>query len=377
MVIEPAVQRIAQLTAVSEVLSRLESRVAPIAARSAELISAIGCTLAEDLLAPTGQPSATSALRDGFAVLAESTSDASAYTPAPLAFAAPIDVGEPLPQGTDAVAPIDAIEPSKSGYRALQSVATGEGALAACGDIQPAAPLRIAGCRLRAVDQAVLAAAGIKHVRIRQPTIRLIQARPRTDAVLDSIGAILAHAIATAGSLVLPASSPPSTPANLTEMLRETTADAVIVIGGTGSGRHDDAVKALARVGRVEMHGIALLPGETAAFGFIDQRPALLIPGRLDAALAVWSTIGHRMLACLSGTKEAAPLLTTRLSRKISSQLGMTEVIPIALRDSGAEPLAAGYWPLSTIVASSGWVLIPPESEGHPVGSKVDIRLWS
>ena len=41
--------------------------------------------------------------------------------------------------------------------------------------------------------------------------------------------------------------------------------DAVIAIGGTGVGRDDASVATLARLGRVEVHGIALSPGETAA----------------------------------------------------------------------------------------------------------------
>jgi molybdopterin biosynthesis enzyme len=40
-------------------------------------------------------------------------------------------------------------------------------------------------------------------------------------------------------------------------------------------------VKTLARLGQVEAHGIAVSPGETAAFGFAGARPVLLIPGRL------------------------------------------------------------------------------------------------
>ena len=39
---------------------------------------------------------------------------------------------------------------------------------------------------------------------------------------------------------------------------------------------------------------MALSPGETAAFGFVGERPVLLIPGRLDAALAVWLMSGGR-----------------------------------------------------------------------------------
>ncbi len=82
-------------------------------------------------------------------------------------------------------------------------------------------------------------------------------------------------------------------------------ADAMIVVGGSGSGERDESVRALARAGRVEAHGIGLCPGETTAFGFVGTAPVLIVPGRLDAALAVWHVIGARLLARLAGRSDA------------------------------------------------------------------------
>ena len=86
-------------------------------------------------------------------------------------------------------------------------------------------------------------------------------------------------------------------------MLAAESADAIVAIGGTGSGRNDTSVRTLAREGRVAVHGMALTPGETAAFGFVGPRPVLLLPGRLDAALAVWLVVGRRLLDALAAGK--------------------------------------------------------------------------
>src|SRR5262249_46558243 len=146
-------------------------------------------------------------------------------------------------------------------------------------------------------------------------------------------------------------------------------AEAVIVIGGTGSGTNDRSVHTLARLGRVEVHGIALAPGETAAFGFVGSRPVLLLPGRLDAALAVWLVAGRHLLARLTGSVEPEPVTRAKLARKVSSSLGLAEVIPVRLHDGGAEPIASGYVPLSALAQADGWILVPPESEGFPPGA--------
>ena len=88
------------------------------------------------------------ALRDGFAVEAAAIADASPY--APLPFASPprrIDAGEPLPAGTDAVAPLDAVMLRGDRAEAIAAVAPGEGVLPAGGDATPRTPLRRAGER--------------------------------------------------------------------------------------------------------------------------------------------------------------------------------------------------------------------------------------
>ncbi len=150
----------------------------------------------------------------------------------------------------------------------------------------------------------------------------------------------------------------------------------MIVIGGTGSGRRDRSVRSLAAAGRVEVHGIAISPGEGAAFGFAGSRPVLLLPGRLDAALAVWLLLGRKMLARLAGSVEDELAVEARLSRKISSTLGLAEVVPVRVHNGGAEPIASGYVPLSALVQANGWVFIPADSEGYPPGAEVVIRPW-
>jgi molybdopterin biosynthesis enzyme len=156
------------------------------------------------------------------------------------------------------------------------------------------------------------------------------------------------------------------------------SADAIVAIGGTGSGRNDNAVQILTREGRLAVHGVALTPGETAAIGFVGATPVLLLPGRLDAALAVWLVVGRRILDRLAAAKsidsemaEALPL-----ARKVTSTVGLAEVVPVRRNAAQAEPLASKYLPLSSLARSDGWILVPAESEGYPAGSSVQVRSW-
>jgi len=42
----------------------------------------------------------------------------------------------------------------------------------------------------------------------------------------------------------------------------------------------------------------------------------------------------------------------------------------------GVEPLASGYWPVQALTRADGWVLVPPESEGFPAGTVLEMRAF-
>jgi molybdopterin biosynthesis enzyme len=360
-------QRIARLTPLNDVMSRIDARATTIAVREIEIRAAAGRTLAADAIASV-RPSAPLALRDGWAVRAEATADAGAYAPAPLASAVRVDVGEMLPPEADAVAPLDGVTVRGECVEALAAVVAGDGVLAAGADCS-AEPLRRAGERLRRTDVAVLIAAGIGCVAVREPRVRIVRAGTAGEAI-DAAMLLIAGAIESEGGIAIEETVP------LETALLGEDADAVIAIGGTGMGRSDRSVTTLARIGQVECHGVGLLPGETAAFGWVGARPVLLLPGRLDAALASWLVLGRRLLARLCGRTDSEPAIAAQLGRKVASAVGLAEVVPMRRRADAVEPLANGYLPLSAIARAEGWVLIPPESEGFPAGATVALRPW-
>lgn len=369
MTADSSTQRIARLTSLEAILAFIQSRVAAVPPRRTPLSQSVGAVLAVDVQPPECPPRPI-ALRDGFAVAAAEIADAGPYAPMPLTLTARrIDTGDLLPRGTDAVAPLDAIVLRGTRAEAVAAVAPGDGVLAAGGDAGAATVLRRDGERLRALDLAAMAAAGIAEVTIRSPRLALARATAARTPVLDAAQVTLSRCAAKAGCAVREANS-------LAEALSEGQCDAVIGIGGTGSGRRDDAVQELARRGQIEAHGIAICPGETAALGFVGNRPVLLVPGRLDAALAVWLLIGRQLAARLAGGSIDDLPITASLRRKVISTIGMTEVIPVSCSDGMAEPLGSGYLSLTALTRSDGWILVPAASEGFAAGSEVTLNQW-
>ncbi len=102
----------------------------------------------------------------------------------------------------------------------------------------------------------------------------------------------------------------------------------------------------------------------------------LLIPGRLDAALAIWLLIGRYLVAKLAGggVEELPALLP--LKRKVASAIGLAELIPVSCAGGMAEPLASGYLSHSALARSDGFIVIPADSEGFAAGTPVAVRAW-
>jgi molybdopterin molybdotransferase len=367
------IQTIARLTPLADVLAMVDLEVKPVTPRTIELSGGPGRTLAVDVLAPA-RPSAALALLDGWAVAADLTLGAGSYAPTVLPLPPPrVEAGQPMPPDTDSVAPFDAVKVAGGQAEALVTINPGDGVLAAGGDCDPAIPLRRAGERLRATDVAVFAAAGVARITVREPRIRVLPLRG--SGIINAAARLIASDVERRGGAV----RLDDAGRNLGVVLASESADAIVVIGGTGSGRNDTSVQALAREGRLSVHGIALTPGETAALGFAGPRPVLMLPGRLDAALSVWLTVGRRLLERLAGTtqsKESEPVELLPLARKVTSTVGFAEVVPVRRHEGKAEPLAVKYLPLSTLARSDGWILVPADSEGYSAGAMVQLKPW-
>jgi molybdopterin molybdotransferase len=362
-------QRISRLTPLAEIMARIET-VAPVAARNMEPAAAIGGTLAANVAAAADCPPAAVATRDGWAVASELLTDAGPYAPMPLSPPPDwVETGDAMPAGTDAVFPLDAVTVTKTGAEAHASVVAGEGVMPAGGDVPKGAILRRAGERVRSSDVAILRTATVQSVLFRMPRVKIFCASVATRSKADTISPILARMIEAEGGIAEVAQA-----ASLESALLDRNCDAIVTIGGTGSGRRDASVKTLARIGKVDIHGFGIAPGETAAFGSANSRPVLMLPGRLDAALAAFLVVGGALMARLAGWSAHDLAIQAALVRKITSTVGLAEVVLVRRADGGVEPLASGAWSWQALARADGWILVPPASEGFAAGAAVEVR---
>jgi len=360
-------QIVTRLTPLAELLAIIDAQVKPVAPRNVDLDTAFGTTLAADVIAPV-RPKTPIAILDGWALAAETTIGAGGYSPVLLPAVPPrVDVGQPMPPGTNCVARLDVVTVTAGRAEVLDTVNPGDGVLPAGGDSDGDAPLRRKGEAVRLLDLTLLRAAGVTEISALAARIAVLPLRD--DGIMLDIVQFLGGDMAGIAMPELPV-------CDLATALVMERVDAIVAVGGTGQGRDDRSVATLADKGRLVTHGIGISPGETAAFGFAGAKPVLLLPGRLDAALAVWVTIGRAMLKRLTGDAQSNRTTTVTLSRKVVSTVGLVEVIPLRRSGELADPLAAKYLSLTALARSDGWLLVPADSEGYAAGTQVEMRRW-
>lgn len=363
-------QRIRRLAPVADVEAAIDRLCAPVAPETVDAVAAIGCVLAADIAPIVAHPTAAIAIADGWAVESAALADAGPYAPVALAPPVWVDAGEVLPQDCDAVATLDTIMQAGGLWQALAPASPGDGVTAAGGDAAPGTILRAAGERLRLTHAAVLKNVAIPQVLVRRPHIAVVTAHAEILEKADAVAPMIAADIARHGGIadIRRAAEDAQT---LSRAFSDPSADAVITIGGTGCGRQDRTVLTLAAHGEIIVHGMGVRPGETAGLGAIQNRPVLMLPGRLDAAFAIWLAIGRRLLRRLMGATESERGEAIMLSRKIASAVGFAELVLIRRDGENGMPLASARLPLRALTQADGWLLVAPESEGYSAGALV------
>jgi molybdopterin biosynthesis enzyme len=368
----------ASLTPLDLALAALLDRLEPVAPIKLPLAQALGCVAAEMPLL-TAYPPCDIAAADGFAFCAGDLVGASSYSPLPLAKSlAWVEAGDAIPQGCDCVIPADLVDQTGPMAQVLGEAIPGQGVRRAGGDIAEGSFLLASGRRVGPLDLLVARAAGWDHLKVRRPRLCLMNIPATSGTTVTA--QLISESARAAGANVVCAEATGRDAASIAGALDAAiepgACDWLVTIGGSGVGRTDAAVLALAQRGEVIAHGIALQPGRTAAVGGIEQVPVIALPGAPDQALAAWWTLARPVLDRLSG-RQPRQTLTLPLARKIASSVGIAEIV-LLQKDAGSwMPLAVGELSLETIACADAYLVVAGGSEGFAAGTPVDAyMMW-
>jgi len=341
------------LTPLDLALDLMLRELNPVAAKKHSPLETSPCEADENLELKIWPPHDVAAV-DGWVLRASDLVGASSYTPLPLMKQpAWVEAGERIPDGYDCVLDEDSVDRSAPIAQALAEAIPGQGIRRKGGEIADTNRMVDAwrpGDPVHAMDRPRLRVANVPGGAI---TTRLI-----------------ARTLRAAGIDVVSVEAATRDAASVANALDADGCDLLLVVGGSGVGRTDAAVKALADRGEVLAHGLALEPGRTAAIGRIAGVPVVALPGAPDQALAVWWALVLPVLDRLSG-RPKRHTVALPLARKIASTVGIAELVLLEQRDRAWMPLSVGDLALEAVARADAWLVVPAASEGYAAGTSV------
>jgi molybdopterin molybdotransferase len=355
------------LTPLDRALDALLNGVEPVAPVELMLGEALGCVAAGMPPLPAYPPRDIAAA-DGYAFCARDLVGASSYSPLPLS-APPVwvEAGEPMPEGNDCVLDSDSVD--LSGPQVLAEAIPGQGVRRAGGDIAAGSLVAAAGRRVLPCDLLMARAAGLARLNVRRPRLCIVNV-PGGSVTAD----LIAESARAAGADAVSSNAAGRDAGSIAAALDDGACDLFLIVGGSGVGRTDATVTALAARGKILGHGIALQPGRTSAIGRVGKTPVVVLPGAPDQALAAWWTLALPVLDRLSG-RALRKTVNLPLARKIASSVGIAEIALLERTQDMWTTLAVGELSLEAIVRAEAWVVVSGGSEGFAAGSPVDAYM--
>jgi molybdopterin molybdotransferase len=380
------------------------------AIESVALAEALRRVPAVDVPAPEALPGFARSTVDGFAVRASDTYGASESLPSyvdlvgavrmgaaptvavPAGGCVAIPTGAVLPEGADAVVMVEYTAETMPGtIEVTRPVAPGAGLVRADEDVAAGAVLVPGGRPLRAPDLGLLAAAGVTAVPVHaRPRVAIVSTGdevvpPSTRTlsagqVRDATASALAGLILDAGGEPVIMGIVPDDKGALERTLRVALADAdmVVVSAGSSVGARDETAGAVAALGEIWCHGLAIKPGKPTLLADCAGVPLVGLPGNPLSALVVFRLVGVPMVWRLAGCETPPPEPSTRarLSRDLASAAGRLDVVQVTVRDGVASPLFGPSALLSVLTRADGYVVIPEPATGLDGGADVTVTLY-
>jgi putative molybdopterin biosynthesis protein len=155
--------------------------------------------------------------------------------------------------------------------------------------------------------------------------------------------------------------------------------DLVIISAGSSAGTRDFTADAIADLGEVLVHGVAMKPGKPVILGKVRGKPVIGLPGYPLSAVTVLREILGPLLSWYGLPRESYPRVPAILASTLSSELGVEEFVFLSLGKIGgrwvAVPHGRGAGVQMSGVRSNAYISIPTDSEGREAGEEVEARL--
>ena len=361
---------------------------------------ALGRVTAAPVFARLSSPHYHCAAMDGYAVAAVTTFGASQSQPRLLTLgveAFPVNTGNPLSAGTDAVIMVENVHPVaedqiqiEAGVYPWQNVRkVGEDLVAQ----EMVLPEKV---EITPAALGALLAAGVTRLWVRRrPRVSIIPSGDELLSVaeleaedlppgriIEFNGAMLAALVTQAGGIPVVQPPVPDRREEIRAALQRAllASDMVIINAGSSAGSEDHTAAVIAELGEVLVHGVAMMPGKPTILGVIEGKPVMGNPGYPVSAVLSFEEFAAPLLAGLLGRRPPRrPVVQAHVAQNIPSRAGLEEFVRVTLgRVAGnlmATPLPRGAGTITSLMRADGIIRIPAASEGVAAGQEVPTEL--
>jgi putative molybdopterin biosynthesis protein len=399
--LEEAKQKIAQAITEGLIKLNLKNELLPVEESLDRITS-------EPVFAKRSSLHYTAAAMDGIVVHSKSTENASERNPIILTYMKDflyVNTGNPLPEDFDSVIKIEDVIPVKdennlqnqkeeiANLKIFQSVSPGMNVRNIGEDIVTHQLILSANHKIRPIDIGALMAGGISEIRVwKRPRVAIIPTgeelvsldKEEIEAgdILDFNSRMLSNSVAQWGGEPVIYPIIRDIKEDLKKVLQSAVEEnnVVTVIAGTSAGSKDLTVQALADIGEILFHGIAIMPGKPTLAGTVQGVPVIGLPGYpVSFLIAAWEFV---LPLVYKNLRQAPPERTKEkvlMAKKVVSKLGNEEFLRVKLAKIDdnimAYPLSRGAGVISSLVEADALVRIPSLSEGLSLKEETDAEL--
>jgi putative molybdopterin biosynthesis protein len=356
---------------------------------------ALGRVTSRAAFAGISSPHYHAAAMDGVAVRAADTAGASETAHKHLRIgeqAFPVDTGNALPEGCDAVIMAEDLTENGDEVEIIAAVAPWQHVRPIGEDIVATEMLLPAGHRIRAVDAGALLAGGNTTVSVRKkPKVTVIPTgnelvtpgtQPKPGQIIEYNSTVFSALVEGWGGEAIKHTIVRDDFVKIKEAVAAAaqSSDVVLINAGSSAGRRDYTADVVAELGEVFVHGVAVRPGKPVILGVVSGKPVIGVPGYPVSAVVALELFLKPLLYQLQGQAEPKrPTLEAFFSRQVTSALSAEEWIRVKVgRVAGryvATPLTRGSGVITSLVRADGIVRIPQQKEGLMAGEAVNVEL--
>ncbi|HIH02547.1 MAG TPA: molybdopterin molybdenumtransferase MoeA [Methanoregulaceae archaeon] len=320
-----------------------ESFPTPSRAERVPIADAVGRVTAEPVLSAFDVPGEDRCLVDGCAVSSVETAAARDRRHVSIPSAVPVESGDTLPDGCDAVVMVEDLKESGGEFTTAKAARPGQHIRRAGAEVREGEEILPSGHRVRPDEVGALVTCGIEGIRVQTLRVALIPfgqglvppgSRPGPGEVIESNTARAAAFLAGRGVSCIPHSAMSGSIGAIGDQLAAVARDSdlVLVFGGLSKGSSDGTARVIGALGEILFHGVAMQPGRPTLVGRVGRIPVIAIPGYPFAAGVVLRELVAPLL-CSWGFPPAVqhPTLSVELARPIVSEVGVDEFVPLTL----------------------------------------------